>query len=252
MWILLHGFTGAPRSWDLVRGEPVMSSAEVHTVTLHGHGPDWRERVSTDFEDEVRRIAEPLRALPAPRFVCGYSLGARVSLGLLLRYPELFEAAVLIGAHPGLSDQASRAERHASDSKHAERLCIDGVDAFVDFWEGLPMFATQRRLDAARLRAQRELRLSHEAEGLASSLRTLGLAQMPDYAPHLGALRMPITLMAGALDSKFLGLARSMLEKLPSGRLEVVADTGHNLPLEAPHSVAHALREAELRATVAK
>lgn len=252
MWILLHGFTGSPRSWDLVRSDPAMPLGEVHTVTLHGHGPDWRAQVSTDFEDELRRIAESLRALPAPRLVCGYSLGARVSLGLLLHYPELFQAAVLIGVHPGLADEASRAERRATDSKRAETLCAGGLDAFVDSWETLPMFATQQRLDAGILRAQREQRLSHEAQGLASSLRTLGLAQMPDYMPHLSSLRMPVTLMAGALDPKFVGIARSMVEQLPAGRLEVVEDTGHNLPLEAPNSVALALGEAELRATAAK
>jgi 2-succinyl-6-hydroxy-2,4-cyclohexadiene-1-carboxylate synthase len=221
-----------------------MPLGEVHTVTLHGHGPDWRAQVSTDFEDELRRIAQSLRALPAPHLVCGYSLGARVSLGLLVHYPELFQAAVLIGVHPGLADAAKRAERRATDSKRAEMLCTEGLDAFVDSWETLPMFATQRRLDAGILRAQREQRLSHEAQGLASSLRTLGLAQMPDY--------MPVTLMAGALDPKFVGIARSMVEQLPAGRLEVVEDTGHNLPLEAPNSVALALREAELRATAAK
>ena len=252
MWVLVHGFTGSPRSWDRVRANRSMPAGDCHAVALHGHHSGWREQSSTSFEGEVQRIAEQLQQLPGPRYLCGYSLGARISLGLLLEYPELFEAAVLIGVHPGVSDPADRAARRRDDAERAEMLRSEGLAAFVGAWEALPLFATQQKLEASSLRLQRELRLGHEAEGLASSLETLGLAQMPDYAPRLHELTMPVTLMAGALDQKFSGLARSMLDRLPSGRLEVVDDTGHNLPLEAPHSVAQALKEAELRAAAAK
>ena len=145
MWMLLHGFTGSPSSWEHVLlagdfGEPVVAPF------LMGHGPGWRQNPSDTFEAEVERLAGIASASEAPRFVAGYSLGARVGLVLLTQHPELFAGAVLVSGRPGLSDVAARASRRAADAELAAVLRRDGLHAFLDSWEKNPLFDTQDAL----------------------------------------------------------------------------------------------------------
>ena len=137
--LLLHGFLGTPSTWDRVvpgTGAPL----------LPGHGPD-PDMSPASFEAAVDAIAASL--LPGPVIVAGYSMGARLALGLAVRHPGLVRAAVLASVNPGLGGD-ERAARIAWDDAQAATLIEHGLPAFVDGWERLPLFATQRRLSEDR------------------------------------------------------------------------------------------------------
>jgi pimeloyl-ACP methyl ester carboxylesterase len=88
---------------------------------------------------------------------------------------------------------------------------------------------------------QRHARLEHDPRGLIRSLRTTGLAEQPDLRPRLGAVGIPVTLMAGEEDPKFTALAEETAALLPRARVVVVPEAGHNLLLERPEAVAEEL-----------
>lgn len=246
MWLLLHGFTGSPRSWS-----PVVSCAELGrtplTPTLAGHGLDWQSRAVQSFDDEVARLAALASSLQSPRLLCGYSLGARLALGLLVRQPCLFDAALLIGLHPGLPDQTARTERRNADASRARQLRQDGLETFVSAWEELPLFASQRDLPRQASAEQHSIRLDHVAGGLARSLEVLGLAEMRSYRASVAAIDVPITLMTGALDPKFSEIARALAEENAHVDTVVVEGAGHNVVLEAPAAVAAAMNRMAKR-----
>jgi 2-succinyl-6-hydroxy-2,4-cyclohexadiene-1-carboxylate synthase len=173
--------------------------------------------------------------------LAGYSLGARLGLGLLLRHPELFASATLASVHPGLGHPTERAARRLADCAWCELLEARGITAFVDAWQAQPLFSYEARLSRAERDMQREIRLSHSASGLCRSLRATGLGQMPSYAARLGELELPVTLLCGDLDSKFRELATQLVSSLSDGTLEVVPDAGHNLLMERPDIVAGAI-----------
>ncbi len=239
--VLLHGFAGSPRSWDRV-ASLLSPATPLLRPALCGHGmpaPD-----SATFDEEVDRIANALRSEGISGAVlAGYSLGGRVALGLIVRHPALFSRAVLIGASPGLADDAGRAERLSADEAWARRIERDGTSAFVDAWERLPLFATQRRLDASVLEEQRRIRLSHTAAGLAQAMRVLGLARMPNLLTALARVPIPVQLVAGELDDKYRAHAGVMAKALPDAGLIVAAGCGHNVVLEDPAAVAALLRK---------
>jgi 2-succinyl-6-hydroxy-2,4-cyclohexadiene-1-carboxylate synthase len=240
----LHGFTGHPDAFEQV-ARYLPSSVEVVAEPIFGHrgqgelGPG----VAT-FDQEVERLAGRLFALGGARLqLVGYSLGARLSLGLLLRYPTLAARAILVGANPGLSTEAERSARQAADERWAQLLERDGIEPFVDTWQAQPIFDSQRSLPAAILERQRGLRLGHHPLGLARALRILGLGVMPDLTASLPDLRTPITIVHGAEDSKFAALSTRMASLLPNARSVSIDGAGHNPLLERPISFAALLTQ---------
>lgn len=239
--MLLHGFTGGSESWAAVaRG--LDDGNGVVAVALPGHHPEVP--VAADFEGAVDAIAAGLaRAGLAGIELVGYSLGARLALGLALRHRGLAARLTLIGVNPGI-DEDHRAERRRGDQRWASVLREQGIDAFAAAWQDQPIFASQRRLPARILATQQALRRSHDPEALAASLETMGLGVMPDYRGRLRELEVPTRLVVGALDVKFLGVARDMIRRAPALDLEVIADCGHNPLLERPAELARVLRRS--------
>lgn len=260
--LLLHGFLGAPESFAGLE----FGKRAVFAPVLLGHrGSEWPSGAAASpmpeqnltlptapsanwallhggFEREVDRLAEWARAQhPGPFHLCGYSLGARLGLGLLFRHPSLFTRATLVSVHPGLESEAARAERLALDLDHCRALGEHGVPAFVEGWERLPLFASQSSVAAAALSRQRATRTRHDGRGLVQSLLHCGLAAMPDYGSRLDTLRADLTLLTGELDTKFEQLARGLARRHPAVRWSSLAGAGHNLVLERPRELAQAL-----------
>lgn len=243
--VFLHGFTGAPASWQAVI-DALPETARAAAVALPGHHP--RVPVLPGFEANVDQLASALDAagLRACHLV-GYSLGARTALGLALSHPRLLARLSLVGVHPGLESAPERQQRIDKDRAWIDLLRDRGLDAFLDAWERQPIFASQESLPAQLRGRQRRIRASHDPEALARSLEHMGLGAMPAYGPRLAELPVPVTWIAGARDHKFATLARAAVEQLAhAGRpatLALVPDSGHNVPLERPIELAALLSD---------
>ncbi len=237
--MLLHGFAGSPLSWEAAL-ELTGDRYEVIAPTLAFHGPE--PLIVPSFADECARLLS-LLGDSAHVTLAGYSLGARLALGVLALAPERFARALLIGVHPGLESEGERVERRHADQRWAELLRTQGLEAFARAWAEQPLFDSQRQLPTGVLSFQQAERQKHCAEELARALEVLGLGNMPSLWQALPRLGLPVTLAAGELDSKFLGLARRASKELGAGRLLVAPSAGHNLLLERPELVAQWISE---------
>jgi 2-succinyl-6-hydroxy-2,4-cyclohexadiene-1-carboxylate synthase len=234
--LLLHGFTGSSTTWDALRNE-LQASFTIITVDLPGHG---RSGTPTDparyalsrFSDDLTKV---LDALAVERVaLLGYSMGGRTALDFTLRHPNRVAALVLESTSPGIADPGERAARIASDIALADRIERDGVASFVDEWERLPLWASQRSLPEetrARLRTQR---LTNQSAGLANSLRGAGAGAEPPVTGRLADIAVPILSIAGALDSKYVALARLIGASTTPTDVAVVTGAGHAVHLEQP------------------
>jgi 2-succinyl-6-hydroxy-2,4-cyclohexadiene-1-carboxylate synthase len=213
---LIHGFANTPDVWSGI--------ADGARVALPGHGED---SVRPTWDENLDAIAERVGEVDC---VVGYSLGARVALGLVAtgRVPH----GVLISVNPGIDDDA-REPRRIGDAAWAQMLRERGIEPFLAAWEAQPLFATQARVDAERRSARRTKRLSLDAEQLARSLEVMGLAEMPDYR---GAVDKRVALIVGAEDQKYLAIAGAY-----DVHREVIADSGHDPTLEQPAALAQAI-----------
>jgi 2-succinyl-6-hydroxy-2,4-cyclohexadiene-1-carboxylate synthase len=189
------------------------------------------------FVDIIDAIAA--RDLPeVPTTVVGYSLGARVALALAMRFPERVKRLVLVGVAYGIQNTHDRLARQRADESLAQALERDGVRTFVDSWEALPLFASQRSLSDKQMVSQRSWRTAHTSEGLAWSLRCLGLGAQPAYRDAFARSTVPVDVVTGALDEKFTTIGGELVRLRTNVQHTVVSGVGHNVVLEAPEVIA--------------
>ncbi len=240
--VLLHGFTGSGANWRDVSAA-WEAQHTVIAVDLLGHGessaPDdpacyQMQQAAADLHIAIGSFtAEPVHLL-------GYSMGGRLALYYALRYPV--RSLILESASPGLATEDERRARRESDERLADEIEREGIHAFVDRWERLPLFATQARLPEsvrARLRAQR---LSNHPRGLANSLRGMGTGVQPSLWEWLPELNVPTLLIAGVEDAKFAATAAQMRDRIPGAQLAMIAEAGHTTHLEQPDRFAEVVR----------
>lgn len=238
--LLLHGFTGSVEAWgDVVLEGLVGQGFRVLAVDLPGHGrsdvPDSPDRYR--IEAVVEDLVEVLDARDVERADwVGYSMGGRVALGGAVLRPERVRSLVLESASPGLELEEHREARRRSDDALARRILDRGIEAFVDEWMDLPLFASQRRLPDAVLSRTRRRRLRCSPRGLANTLRGLGTGSQPSFWSDLESLPHRTLLLAGSLDAKYVEIARRMAARIPGARRRVVPDAGHTVHLEAPET----------------
>ena len=255
--LLLHGFTGSSQSWSAVAQQlqkHVPHPIELFAPSLLGHAPSDLPALSnartfsgaaavpcapTAFVQHADAvldwaIAKGFRA----GVVCGYSLGGRIAIDLLTRHTVRATAAVVISSTAGVQDPATRRERARADAKQAEMLRRQGLAAFIEYWNQLPLFSSQRRLPRAVRDTQQRLRATHHADGLATSLEQLGLAQMPNCWPLLSKVRCPVRVVTGELDAKFTQIGKRLVQSLPNAEHRRLRGVGHNPLLETPETVA--------------
>jgi 2-succinyl-6-hydroxy-2,4-cyclohexadiene-1-carboxylate synthase len=238
--VLLHGFTGSASSWlpvvDLIgEGQDILS------IDLIGHGASAapEERARYVFDAALADLAAITGHFGIDRANWfGYSMGGRLALGLALRYPNLVAKLILESATPGIADPAERAARRAADERLARRIEELGIEAFVDEWERLPLWESQRHLPAPTRQRQRAIRLANSPIGLANSLRDMGQGAQPSFWDRLGDVQAPALLITGALDHKFTVIGERMRAALHDSRHVVARKAGHAVHLEDPEFVA--------------
>lgn len=228
--VLLHGFTGAKETWASLRRR-LSARYRVITIDLPGHGGS--DPVPGGFAATVDAIAALLDALwVGTAALAGYSLGGRLALALALTRPDQVARLLLESASPGIADDAERETRRHEDDRLANFVETAGIEAFVDRWERLELFATLAALPPEARGALRRQRLAGSASGLAASLRSVGVARQPWLGERLGEIAIPVTLVAGSEDTKFRAVAAAMATRITGARLEIVDGAGHVTHLE--------------------
>jgi 2-succinyl-6-hydroxy-2,4-cyclohexadiene-1-carboxylate synthase len=176
-------------------------------------------------------------------------MGARLALGCAVRHPGSVASLVLLGGRAGIADPIERAARCREDAVLAARIESVGVERFVDEWLAQPMFASLRQRGARFLAEQRRQRLGNSARGLADCLRRLGPGAQPPLFDALPRVDVPVLLVAGELDRKFVSLAHDLAGRLPRAEIREVAGAGHAAHLEQPEAFVHAVQDFLRRAT---
>jgi 2-succinyl-6-hydroxy-2,4-cyclohexadiene-1-carboxylate synthase len=231
---LLHGFGGTQRAWDGVLALLDRERYRPLALDLHGHGQAADSERPITFAGAVAAV---LAAAPERFILCGYSLGGRVAMHVALAAPERVSRLVLVSSSPGIADPRERAARREGDELLAQQLETQPFEEFIERWRTQPLFAHE---PPAVARLAREDHRRNRPDALAAALRGLGSGAMESLWERLAELTMPVSVLVGSRDAKYLALGRRMVEHLPDAGLVVLAG-GHGLVLESPAGLVEAL-----------
>lgn len=268
-FVLLHGFAQSAASWDEIahlllsgrEGEAPSFESDgigaVYALDFVGHGLSDHPASAAPYDmDEACACVKAFvdwvaRREGARPVLVGYSMGGRIALEALVRYgvvsklelparrvaraaaPELAIAGlVLESAGLGPADEAARESLRERNLGWAKQVREDGVEAFMEYWESLPLFESQRALPEAKRASVWAGRLENRAESLARSFEGTGQHRQTLRAESLAALAraqgagLPVMYVAGALDAKYLAVARCVADKLP-GHTSSIRENSH-------------------------
>jgi 2-succinyl-6-hydroxy-2,4-cyclohexadiene-1-carboxylate synthase len=229
--LFLHGFLGDRHEFQLISNQ-LTNEYQCLSIDLPGHG-DTQVTRDSDYEMKptARAIIATLDQLQISHcFLVGYSMGGRLALYLTLRFPDRFTGTVLESASPGLKTEAERKARSQRDWQLAAELETMDFTEFLRQWYGQPLFASLVRSPGFERMLER--RRQNRSDGLAKSLRYLGTGAQPDLWAELEKNRVPLLLLVGEWDQKFMAINGEMRSLCSSAQMQVVENCGHNVHFE--------------------
>lgn len=219
----LHGAVGQAGDWDefsqtmAAKGRPCRAVElwrflECEGMTL----TEW----AAAFNAEVQAAGEE------ENFLVGYSMGGRLALHALLDSTELWQKAVIVSAHPGLSREDEKLERMASDAEWAGLALTSDWSQFLRQWDG------QKILQGGEAKSpDPRMKLVNRRRAIARSFMEWSLGKQANLPERFEEIACPVLWVTGERDKKFTDLAKWAVPALSQGQhRQVIA--GHRLPWE--------------------
>ncbi len=198
-------------------------------VDLPGHG----QTVVRDYDipNTAHSLVALLKSLlvDKPCGLFGYSLGGRIALYLALHYPDCWTRVVVESASAGLADTKAQQARQKQDRAIAFKLRQPDLDfaEFIQHWYQQPIF--QGLTTHPRFPNLMTQRLQNDPLELACSLEYAGLGSQPYLGDLLAANQLPLLLLVGAIDRKFVEINQKMAISCPAAELLILPDCSHNV-----------------------
>ncbi len=234
----LHGFLGSAQDWESLFSTE--ASAEFQSIRYNFFSPDSVSNQAgvavaepgLDLEALGRWVNQRARLFNAPgsiRVLLGYSLGGRVAMHALAADPQLWQAAVLVSANPGLpeSDAQGRKIRLQADREWARKFQSGNWEEVVGSWNAQPVLSGGKVIPIRKP-------TDFSRSALAASLDHCSLGRQKDLRPELSRLSLPILWVAGENDPKFKTLACEGAALNPHFQVACLPDAGHRTPWDQP------------------
>ncbi len=195
----------------------------VYSVDLFSEVPTSE---AIEYQDFLNSLNDQLLTIPSKqKILVGYSLGARLALGLYLKSPKTYSGLFLESLNPGIADSKEREERLILDRHLADQIRDSGFEEFLKSWYQNPIFALSEEMQKNIVSEK----LEHDPIQIAKILEDLSPGKMPSYWEDLSKITCPVALVNGEKDSKFVGIAREVKKIIPDSKLIIASDAGHNI-----------------------
>lgn len=240
--LFLHGFLGSAEDWLEIM-EHLASEFHCLAIDLPGHG---KTVITGETEAyQMPRVAEGivhfLQTLGIENcFLVGYSMGGRLALYLALQHPEVFRKVLLESASPGLKTEVERTARRTHDEALAQEILQMDFSVFLQRWYNLPLFEMLKvHPKFERVLARRK---ENRPEGLAHSLRQMGTGVQPSLWEKLSDAKVPLRLVVGEHDGKFVSIGKEMTDLCNTADLYIISNVGHTTHIENTSEFIHHLK----------
>ena len=241
--VLLHGGAQNAHTWDTVA---MALDRPLVAIDLpgHGHSDGPNEDAEVYVEGNAADIAAVIDVLaPDAEAVIGMSLGGMTSMALAGLRPDLVRRLVLVDITPGVDNEKAKAILDF----------VDGPESFPDFAELL-----ERTMQFNPTRSESSLRrgILHNAMQLDDGTWVWRYRRFPARAARttsdapalwdvLGAVEVPVMLVRGMRNGSVVSDddEAELRRRLPSARVEHVAEAGHSVQGDDPLTLARLIDE---------
>jgi pimeloyl-[acyl-carrier protein] methyl ester esterase len=234
--VLIHGWGMHGGVWQpLVK--KLAQHFSLHIVDLPGMG------FSRSIEpSHLHAVAESVaESLPANADICGWSLGGQVAMRLALLQPDRVRRMVLVGNTPRFVNAPDWA--HGIDAGVFQQFA---AQIAADYQNTLIKFLTLQCMGSGDARSTIKLLRKSFAQRpvptLGSLQKALNILLQTDLRAELENLRKPVLLIHGDRDTLApVQAAHWLAQRLPFGRLRVMAGASHAPFLSHPDQFIEAL-----------
>ena len=216
----------------------------------HGGAPRWETPI--DWWDLGAYVLDQVAGAARPVIGVGHSMGGAAILMAEIKAPGTFSELVLVepivfpppyGEYEGPQVRLARKRRNSFASRQEAR------DNFADklpFSAWHPM-AFEGYLDCGLIETTEGTELACRPQDEVAIYQAATEHRVWDLLPNVEA---PVTILAGEFsDTHPAAFLTRTAERIPNSRFEVVAGTGHFLPMEKPDRVADQIELAVRRST---
>lgn len=215
LWAL-SGFLGLPADWDFLQIDNLIPFdwQALPWKSLNEWGSNFNQYVQ-----EQNFIGSPI--------LMGYSLGGRLALHALIQRPHQWRAAIIISAHPGLSDPTERLKREQKDQHWAKKFENEDWRQLMKDWNGQEVFTYH---PSPFSRQERDYQRSQ----LVNALCCGSLGKQSCLRAQIASLPFPILWITGGDDLRFCEAAQSLVFSHPLSRWQRIDGGGHRIPWSQP------------------
>lgn len=230
--VFLHGFMGKIDEFNLVI-KLLKDDFSYLMLDLPGHGNT--QVLGGNEYYTIQKTADAIISLIdklniTKCYLVGYSMGGRLGLYLTLHFPEYFSKVILESASPGLATAAERLERVKRDSQIAKKLgrsiSKSEFALFLFNWYSQPIFGDIK--NHQEFKFMLESRLQNNPIELTKSLQFMGNGSQPSLWEKLPSNQIPLLLLVGEHDTKFIDINQKMLQLCSIAQMKIISKSAHN------------------------
>ena len=224
----LHGFLGQGKEWEPLQESLLDAQVEHLSGTLDFIAPNLFSQGGSltpklSFEDWCESFKEFVNNHQGEsNVVLGYSLGGRLALHAVMKYPDLFKAAVFLSTNPTLMTEEEKSQRSMQDLKWAKKFRETAWPQLMEEWNSQPIFAAETQNPERK-------ETSYSRELLALALENWGVAKHLVGLEDLKKIKTPSYWLCGGFDEKFVAIQKMMQKKGVPAQFNLVPEKGHRI-----------------------
>ncbi len=211
----IPGFLGLAADWQLLPSQ-ALQGINPYAFPLSSLA-DWARHFNIWMSEQTQ----------APEILMGYSMGGRLALHALIDRPSQWKAAIIVSAHPGLSEAKEREKRQARDQQWAQRFAQEEWTSLIHAWNQQEIFAQDTYCFERR-------EVDYQREKLVHCLTHGSLSQQEDLRQKIQQLTLPILWVTGGKDLIYNNLAQTLSFSHPLSQWISIAHAGHRVPWSQP------------------
>ena len=158
--------------------------------------------------------------------VVGYSMGGRIALALMKTSCDVLASVILESCNLGCATDGEQQEAAKRNSAWVNRIREEGMEEFVNYWETLPLFETQKELGFDKI--LHFSRAANDPECMALCLEGAGKQAMPLSGETLTNIKKAI---ASQRDEKRFQTATTKQDETRSQANDSEADSRKGIPV---------------------